>query len=113
MVLQSQFLWFFLSFSTGAVFCFQIEGQGHGAVFDCKFTPDGQSFACTDSHGHVLMFGFGSSIPFEKVKTNISRHTHNFSGLVSILVLLYLSTAYDTVDQSITGTVGGSFRSGL
>lgn len=47
----------------------QIEGQGHGAVFDCKFTPDGQRFACTDSHGHLLIFGFGSSKPYEKVKT--------------------------------------------
>ncbi|KAL9866834.1 LOW QUALITY PROTEIN: bromodomain and WD repeat-containing protein 1-like [Geothlypis trichas] len=34
-----------------------IEGQGHGAVFDCKFSPDGQHFACTDSHGHLLIFG--------------------------------------------------------
>lgn len=53
-------------------FCFfssiQIEGQGHGAVFDCKFTPDGQRFACTDSHGHLLIFGFGSSKPYEKAR---------------------------------------------
>lgn len=47
-------------------FLIQIEGQGHGAVFDCKFTPDGQRFACTDSHGHLLIFGFGSSKPYEK-----------------------------------------------
>ena len=46
----------------------QIEGQGHGAVFDCKFTPDGQRFACTDSHGHLLIFGFGSSKPYEKAR---------------------------------------------
>ncbi|CAL8350910.1 unnamed protein product [Lota lota] len=45
-----------------------IEGQGHGAVFDCKFTPDGQRFACTDSHGHLLIFGFGSSKPYEKAR---------------------------------------------
>lgn len=45
----------------------QIEGQGHGAVFDCKFSPDGQRFACTDSHGHLLVFGFGGSRPYEKV----------------------------------------------
>uniref|UniRef100_A0A8C3LGJ5 Bromodomain and WD repeat-containing protein 1 n=1 Tax=Chrysolophus pictus TaxID=9089 RepID=A0A8C3LGJ5_CHRPC len=40
-----------------------IEGQGHGAVFDCKFSPDGQHFACTDSHGHlvgVVVCGYGS-----------------------------------------------------
>lgn len=46
---------------------FQIEGQGHGAVFDCKFSPDGQHFACTDSHGHLLLFGFGCSKAYEKV----------------------------------------------
>lgn len=90
--------------------CFQIEGQGHGAVFDCKFTPDGQSFACTDSHGHLLIFGFGSSRPFEKVKLNIYNYTNTHilaldSGMVSLLVLLDLSAAYDTVDQNITRTV--------
>lgn len=47
--------------------CFQIEGQGHGAIFDCKFSADGQHFACTDSHGHLLIFGFGCSRPYEKV----------------------------------------------
>lgn len=55
--------------STLLSFLFQIEGQGHGAVFDCKFTPDGQRFACTDSHGHLLIFGFGSSKPYEKART--------------------------------------------
>lgn len=47
--------------------CVQIEGQGHGAIFDCKFSADGQHFACTDSHGHLLIFGFGCSRPYEKV----------------------------------------------
>jgi len=47
---------------------FQIEGQGHGAVFDCKCSPDGQHFACTDSHGHLLIFGFGSSSKYDKVQ---------------------------------------------
>lgn len=54
------------------MFFIQIEGQGHGAVFDCKFTPDGQRFACTDSHGHLLIFGFGSSKPYEKARINLS-----------------------------------------
>ncbi len=45
----------------------KIEGQGHGAVFDCKFTTDGHRFAMTDSHGHLVIFGFGSSKPYEKV----------------------------------------------
>uniref|UniRef100_A0AAZ3RYJ3 Bromo domain-containing protein n=1 Tax=Oncorhynchus tshawytscha TaxID=74940 RepID=A0AAZ3RYJ3_ONCTS len=36
-----------------------IEGQGHGAVFDCKCSPDGQHFAVyssTDSHGHLSKY---------------------------------------------------------
>ncbi|CAL1571939.1 unnamed protein product [Knipowitschia caucasica] len=52
-----------------------IEGQGHGAVFDCKFTPDGQRFACTDSHGHLLIFGFGSNKPYEKLPDQVFFHT--------------------------------------
>lgn len=32
------------------------EGQGHGAVFDCKWSPDGLSLAATDSHGHLMIF---------------------------------------------------------
>ncbi|XP_064158821.1 bromodomain and WD repeat-containing protein 3 isoform X1 [Anguilla rostrata] len=52
-----------------------IEGQGHGAVFDCKFSPDGQHFACTDSHGHLLVFGFGSSRPYEKLPDQVFFHT--------------------------------------
>lgn len=50
----------------------QIEGQGHGAIFDCKFSADGQHFACTDSHGHLLIFGFGCSRPYEKVRAHNS-----------------------------------------
>uniref|UniRef100_A0A8C0ZHC6 Bromodomain and WD repeat-containing protein 1 n=1 Tax=Cyanistes caeruleus TaxID=156563 RepID=A0A8C0ZHC6_CYACU len=52
-----------------------IEGQGHGAVFDCKFSPDGQHFACTDSHGHLLIFGFGCSRPYEKIPDQMFFHT--------------------------------------
>ncbi|XP_067306193.1 bromodomain and WD repeat-containing protein 3 isoform X2 [Pseudorasbora parva] len=52
-----------------------IEGQGHGAVFDCKFTPDGHRFAMTDSHGHLVIFGFGSSKPYEKLPDQVFFHT--------------------------------------
>nr|XP_033797347.1 bromodomain and WD repeat-containing protein 1 isoform X2 [Geotrypetes seraphini] len=52
-----------------------IEGQGHGAVFDCKFSSDGQRFACTDSHGHLLIFGFGCSKPYEKIPDQMFFHT--------------------------------------
>uniref|UniRef100_A0A673LTQ6 Bromodomain and WD repeat-containing protein 3-like n=1 Tax=Sinocyclocheilus rhinocerous TaxID=307959 RepID=A0A673LTQ6_9TELE len=52
-----------------------IEGQGHGAVFDCKFTTDGHRFAMTDSHGHLVIFGFGSSKPYEKLPDQVFFHT--------------------------------------
>lgn len=32
-----------------------LEGQGHGAVFDCKWSPDGFSVVATDSHGHLMI----------------------------------------------------------
>lgn len=54
----------------------QIEGQGHGAVFDCKCSPDGQHFAATDSHGHLLIFGFGSSSKYDKVSENRTHSGH-------------------------------------
>ncbi|CAI9738520.1 PH-interacting protein-like isoform X2 [Octopus vulgaris] len=52
-----------------------IEGQGHGAVFDTKFSPDGQVFAATDSHGHLLLFGFGSHERHKKVPMEVFFHT--------------------------------------
>ncbi|XP_062982693.1 bromodomain and WD repeat-containing protein 1 isoform X3 [Elgaria multicarinata webbii] len=52
-----------------------IEGQGHGAVFDCKFSSDGQHFACTDSHGHLLIFGFGCNKTYEKIPDQMFFHT--------------------------------------
>ncbi|XP_006870925.1 PREDICTED: bromodomain and WD repeat-containing protein 1-like [Chrysochloris asiatica] len=52
-----------------------IEGQGFGAVFDCKFSQDGQHFACTDSHGHLMIFGFGCNKPYEKIPDQMFFHT--------------------------------------
>lgn len=40
-----------------------IEGQGYGAVFDVKWSPDGSMIAASDSHGHILIYGFGSGNP--------------------------------------------------
>lgn len=51
----------------------QIDGQGHGGVFDAKWSPDGTMIAATDSHGHILMYGFGSG--HERLKT-VSFHNH-------------------------------------
>lgn len=51
-----------------AKFANNIEGQGCGAVFDVKWSPDGLMIAASDSHGHILMYGFGSGNPrFEMV----------------------------------------------
>lgn len=45
-----------------------IEGQGYGAIFDVKWGPDGRGFSASDSHGHILTFGFGTgSVFFEQV----------------------------------------------
>ncbi|XP_077367363.1 PH-interacting protein isoform X2 [Festucalex cinctus] len=52
-----------------------IEGQGHGALFDCKCSPDGQHFSATDSHGHLLIFGFGSSGKYDKIADQMFFHT--------------------------------------
>ena len=49
--------------------CFQnfIEGQGNGAIFDAKWSPDGTMLAATDMQGHLLMYGFGSGVERLKV----------------------------------------------
>lgn len=52
-----------------------LEGQGHGAVFDCKFSSDGLKFACTDSHGHLCIFGYGSSDRYNQVPSEQFFHT--------------------------------------
>uniref|UniRef100_A0AAY4C2U9 BRWD/PHIP N-terminal domain-containing protein n=1 Tax=Denticeps clupeoides TaxID=299321 RepID=A0AAY4C2U9_9TELE len=36
---------------------------------------NGQHFACTDSHGHLLIFGFGSSSKYDKIADQMFFHT--------------------------------------
>lgn len=57
------FLWDIFKGEKLASFLNTIEGQGHGGIFDAKWSPDGTIIAATDSHGHILMFGFGSGHP--------------------------------------------------
>ncbi|PIK36390.1 putative bromodomain and WD repeat-containing protein 3, partial [Apostichopus japonicus] len=52
-----------------------IEGQGHGAVFDCMFSRNGDGIAMTDSHGFLSIFGYGSGEQFRKVPTEQYFHT--------------------------------------
>lgn len=54
------FLWDIETGVSVAHFVNCIDGQGQGGVFDAKWSPDGTMIAATDSHGHILMFGFGS-----------------------------------------------------
>ncbi|CAG0887382.1 unnamed protein product [Darwinula stevensoni] len=54
-----------------------IEQQGYGALFDAKWNPMGHSFAATDSHGHLLLFGFGSPahLSYERLPEQLFFHT--------------------------------------
>lgn len=60
------FLWDIEQGVCVAQFFNDIDGQGHGSVFDAKWSPDGTMIAATDSHGHMLIFGLG--IGTEKYK---------------------------------------------
>lgn len=53
------FLWDVENGVSIAEFMNDIDGQGHGGVFDAKWSPDGTMFAATDSHGHLLIYGLG------------------------------------------------------
>ncbi|XP_075144837.1 bromodomain and WD repeat-containing protein [Haematobia irritans] len=53
------FLWDIEKGVSVAHFVNNIDGQGHGGVFDAKWSPDGTMIAATDSHGHILIFGLG------------------------------------------------------
>jgi bromodomain and WD repeat domain-containing protein 1/3 len=66
------FIWDILAGSPVASFQNLIEGQGHGAVFDAKWSPDGTMLAATDSHGHILLFGFGA--PTDRLR-QVRSHT--------------------------------------
>lgn len=44
-----------------------VEHQLHGGIYDAKWSPDGSTIAATDSHGHILIFGFGNG--HERFKT--------------------------------------------
>ncbi|KAJ8027105.1 Bromodomain and WD repeat-containing protein 3 [Holothuria leucospilota] len=52
-----------------------IEGQGHGAVFDCMFSCYGDRIAMTDSHGFLTIFGYGAGDEYKKVPTEQYFHT--------------------------------------
>lgn len=53
------FLWDITRGVAIAHFLNDIDGHGHGGVFDAKWSPDGTMIAATDSHGHLMIFGLG------------------------------------------------------
>ncbi|XP_065316123.1 PH-interacting protein-like isoform X2 [Gordionus sp. m RMFG-2023] len=58
-----------------------IENYGHGAIFDCKFSPHGLLMAATDSHGQLSIFGFGYSDAYNNCPREQFFHT-DFRPLV-------------------------------
>ncbi|XP_030376234.1 bromodomain and WD repeat-containing protein 3 isoform X2 [Scaptodrosophila lebanonensis] len=64
------FLWDIEQGISVARFFNDIDGQGHGSVFDAKWSPDGTMIAATDSHGHILIFGLGIGVEKYKILPN-------------------------------------------
>ncbi|GBP04757.1 Bromodomain and WD repeat-containing protein 1 [Eumeta japonica] len=56
------------------------DGQGHGGVFDAKWSPDGTMIAATDSHGHILIFGLGVTADRYKILWLIARSSAGNGG---------------------------------
>ena len=52
-----------------------IEQQGHGPVFDAKWSKDGTTICASDSHGHVMFLGQGSFDRYSKCPTELFFHT--------------------------------------
>jgi WD40 repeat protein len=52
----------------------RIENQGHGHIFDIKWSPSMDMFATTDSNGFLSLFGFGEGEPFKLVPEQIFFH---------------------------------------
>ena len=49
--------------------------HGHGPVFDAKWSKDGTTICASDSHGHVMFLGHGSSDKYNKCPTELFFHT--------------------------------------
>jgi bromodomain and WD repeat domain-containing protein 1/3 len=54
------FVWDLMKGEIISRFINTIENQGYGAIFDVRWAPDGNVVAASDSHGHMLIFGFGT-----------------------------------------------------
>ena len=45
-----------------------VEGEGHGGLFDARWSPCGLFIAATDSHGHLSHFGVSGNDQFRRVR---------------------------------------------
>ena len=52
-----------------------IDSSGHASVYDAKWSPDGTTICATDSHGHLLFFGHGSSEKYDRNPPELFFHT--------------------------------------
>lgn len=52
-----------------------IESQGHAAVYDAKWSPDGTMICATDSHGQLHFIGHGRGEQFQQLPTELFFHT--------------------------------------
>ena len=52
-----------------------IEGQGMGAIYDAKWSRNGQTITTSDSHGHMAIIGFGDKKRHERVPEQVFFHT--------------------------------------
>lgn len=87
-----------------------IDGQGFGAAYDCKWSPQHHSFSATDSHGHLMIFGVGenSLISEEKVgKHRYPRIADDFLSLFLISFLLFITCNNPTYITSIELLLSG------
>ena len=62
---------------------FQIEGEGHGGLFDARWSPCGLFIAATDSHGHLSHFGVSGNDKFRRVSEAAGRRVSHINRLQS------------------------------
>lgn len=95
------FLWDIDKGESVAHFVNNIDGQGHGGVFDAKWSPDGTMIAATDSHGHILIFGLGINPDRYKIVSKKKLNTIQDLVVFIIIFLFSFPTSYSFI--RITG----------
>lgn len=68
-------IWNILSGRLLRKFYNRIENEGHGCLFDTKWSPSNDMLAATDSHGYLTIFGFGSDETYKHVPNEQFFHT--------------------------------------